>query len=125
MTYPTDIRGVETIDRGTRVRALLASGIGSTIEWYDFILYGTMAAIVFGPLFFPARDSSVALMLSFASFALAFAMRPIGGIIFSHIDDRIGRKKTLVMTLSLWAAAPWLWVFCPITTLSESGLLSF
>jgi hypothetical protein len=101
MTYPTDIRDVETIDRGTRVRALLASGIGSTIEWYDFILYGTMAAIVFGPLFFPARDPSVALMLSFASFALAFAMRPIGGIIFSHIGDRIGRKKTLVMTLSL------------------------
>jgi MFS family permease len=101
MTYPTDIRDVETIDRGTRARALLASGIGSTIEWYDFILYGTMAAIVFGPLFFPARDPSVALMLSFASFALAFAMRPIGGIIFSHIGDRIGRKKTLVMTLSL------------------------
>ncbi|MFE7423347.1 MFS transporter [Rhodococcus sp. NPDC057529] len=101
MTLMSEIRDVETIDRRTRAKALVASGIGSTIEWYDFFLYGTMAALVFGPLFFPSDNPSAALMLSFASFALAFAMRPLGGIIFSHIGDRIGRKKTLVMTLSL------------------------
>jgi MFS family permease len=64
------------------------------VEWYDYFLYGTMAGIIFGPLFFPSSDPAVSLALSFASFALAFLVRPFGGIIFSHIGDRVGRKKT-------------------------------
>lgn len=91
----------ETVDNRTRVRALFASAIGSAIEWYDFFLYGTMAALVFQKLFFPNDDPYVSLMLSYASFGLAFLIRPIGGILFSHIGDRIGRKKTLIITLSI------------------------
>lgn len=92
---------VESIDKATRMRALMGSAIGSAVEWYDYFLYGTMASVVFGPLFFPSSDPLTSTLLSLASFALAFLVRPIGGIVFSHIGDRIGRKKTLVMTLSL------------------------
>ncbi|PWL18556.1 MFS transporter [Falsochrobactrum shanghaiense] len=84
-----------------RRRALIGSAVGSTIEWYDYFLYGTMSAIVFGKLFFPADDPVTSQLLALASFALAFLIRPIGGILFSHIGDRIGRKKTLVITLSI------------------------
>ena len=91
----------EEVSPRTRLRAVLASGVGGVVEWYDYFLYGTMAAIVFGPLFFPASDPAVGLALSLASFALAFVVRPLGGVIFSHIGDRVGRKKTLVATLSL------------------------
>ncbi|WP_081683908.1 MFS transporter [Granulicoccus phenolivorans] len=100
-TTTQDDFDVEHIDKGTRIKALIGSAIGSTVEWYDFFLYGTMASVVFGPLFFPDQDRFTATLLSLASFALAFVVRPIGGIIFSHIGDRIGRKKTLVFTLSL------------------------
>lgn len=80
---------------------MLASLIGSSIEWFDYFLYGTVAALVFNQLFFPAEDPSVGTMLAFASFSLSFFIRPFGGIIFSHIGDKIGRKKTLVLTLAL------------------------
>ncbi|MFJ8063274.1 MFS transporter [Psychrobacillus sp. NPDC096426] len=91
----------ESADNRTRTRALFASAIGSAIEWYDFFLYGTMSALVFQTLFFPNNDPYVSLMLSYASFGLAFLVRPIGGVLFSHIGDRIGRKKTLIITLSI------------------------
>ncbi|MDQ0178014.1 MFS transporter [Bacillus chungangensis] len=86
-------------------KALLASLIGSSIEWFDFFLYGTSAAIVFNKLFFPNEDPFIALMLSYLSFGIPFFIRPLGGIIFSHIGDKIGRKKTLVITLTLMGAA--------------------
>ncbi|KLT73231.1 major facilitator transporter [Neisseria arctica] len=86
-------------------RVLLASLVGSSIEWFDYFLYGTVAALVFNQLFFPAEDPAVGTMLAFASFALSFFIRPFGGIIFSHIGDKIGRKKTLVLTLSLMGGA--------------------
>ncbi|NKC04685.1 MFS transporter [Brucella haematophila] len=89
------------ITDGDRRRALIGSAVGSTIEWYDYFLYGTMSAIVFGKLFFPSDDPVTSQLLALASFALAFLIRPIGGILFSHIGDRIGRKKTLVITLSI------------------------
>ena len=86
-------------------RVLLASLIGSSIEWFDYFLYGTVAALVFNQLFFPAEDPTVGTMLAFASFALSFFIRPFGGILFSHIGDKIGRKKTLVLTLGLMGGA--------------------
>ena len=86
-------------------RVLWASLIGSSSEWCDYFLYGTVAALVFNQLFFPAEDPAVGTMLAFASFALSFFIRPFGGIIFSHIGDRIGRKKTLVLTLGLMGGA--------------------
>jgi MFS family permease len=93
--------GTVTLDARTRRRALWGSAVGSTIEWYDYFLYGTMSGLIFGPLFFPSDNAAVSQMLSLATFALAFVIRPFGGVIFSHIGDRIGRKKTLVITLSL------------------------
>lgn len=86
-------------------KALIASLIGSSIEWYDYFLYGTIAALIFSKLYFPSEDPVVGLMLAYTSFALPFFIRPLGGIIFSHIGDKIGRKKTLVMTLSLMGGA--------------------
>lgn len=83
----------------------IASLVGSAIEWFDYFLYGTVAALVFTQIFFVSEDPTVGLLLSYASLALAFFIRPFGGIIFSHIGDRIGRKKTLVMTLSLMGVA--------------------
>jgi len=89
-------------------RVWIASLVGSSIEWFDYFLYGTVAALVFNQVFFVADDPTVGLMLAYASLALAFFIRPFGGIIFSHIGDRVGRKKTLVMTLSLMGIATFL-----------------
>ncbi|PFP24897.1 MFS transporter [Bacillus sp. AFS073361] len=86
-------------------KALVASLIGSSIEWYDYFLYGTLAALVFNKIFFPTTDPAVGLLIAYASFALPFFIRPLGGVIFSHIGDKIGRKKTLVLTLSLMGGA--------------------
>ena len=93
------------MDKKKMNRVLLASLIGSSIEWFDYFLYGTVAALVFNQVFFVTEDPSVGLILAYASFALAFFIRPFGGIIFSHIGDRIGRKKTLVLTLTLMGVA--------------------
>jgi len=95
----------ETIDSRTRRRALFGSAVGSAVEWYDYFLYGTMAGLVFGPLFFPTGDPVSSQMLALASFAVAFLLRPVGGVVFSHIGDRIGRKKTLVATLTIMGLA--------------------
>ena len=86
-------------------RVLLASMVGSTIEWFDFFLYGSATAIVSNKLFFPSADPIVSLLLAYLSFALPFFIRPIGGILFAHVGDRIGRKKTLVLTLSFMGGA--------------------
>ncbi|ABO66184.1 MULTISPECIES: MFS transporter [Geobacillus] len=93
------------MDKGVSKRVLVASLVGSSIEWFDYFLYGTVAALVFNQLFFPSEDPTVGLLLSYASFALSFFIRPLGGIVFSHIGDKIGRKKTLVLTLSLMGIA--------------------
>jgi MFS family permease len=94
-------------------RVLVASLVGSAIEWFDFFLYGSVTAIVFNRLFFPAADPLVSLMLAYLSFALPFFIRPLGGIIFSHIGDRVGRKRTLVLTLSLMGGGTTLIGFLP------------
>ncbi|MFJ7936661.1 MFS transporter [Sporosarcina sp. NPDC096371] len=93
------------MDKKKMNRVLIASLVGSSIEWFDYFLYGTVAALAFNQLFFVTEDPSIGLMLAYASFALAFFIRPFGGIVFSHIGDRIGRKKTLVLTLSLMGIA--------------------
>lgn len=98
-------QGGVSLDKKQTRRVLTASLVGSSIEWFDYFLYGTMAALVFNQLFFVNEDPTVGLMLAYASFALSFFIRPFGGIIFSHIGDRIGRKKTLVITLSLMGIA--------------------
>src|SRR6201997_1923963 len=80
-------------------RAALASAIGTTIEWYDFFLYNTAAALVFPHLFFPASSAYAGAMQSFATYAVGFAARPVGAAIFGHWGDRIGRKATPIVTL--------------------------
>src|ERR1700751_1084238 len=86
-------------------RAALASAIGTTIEWYDFFLYNTAAALVFPHLFFPASSTYAGAMQSFATYFVGFAARPIGAAIFGHWGDRIGRKTTLIITLLVMGLA--------------------
>ncbi|MES2880346.1 MAG: MFS transporter [Pseudomonadota bacterium] len=104
-TAASAVKTVDMIDEKTRRRAMLGSAVGSAVEWYDYFLYGTMASLVFAPLFFPAADPVSSQMLALASFALAFLIRPVGGVLFAHIGDRVGRKKTLVMTLTIMGLA--------------------
>ncbi|QGQ44179.1 MFS transporter [Metabacillus sediminilitoris] len=101
------------MEKKTTNKILIASLIGSSIEWFDYFLYGTVAALVFNEVFFHSEDPTIGLLLAYASFALAFFIRPLGGIIFSHIGDRIGRKKTLVLTLSLMGGSTVLMGFLP------------
>ena len=86
-------------------KVALTSLAGTSIEWYDFFLYATAAALVFPSVFFPESDPTMGLILSFGTFAFGFVARPIGGILFGHFGDRIGRKKTLVTALMLMGVA--------------------
>jgi metabolite-proton symporter len=83
----------------------MASLIGTTIEWYDFFLYGSAAALVFGHVFFPQSDPITGTLLSFGTYAVGFVARPIGGIVFGHYGDRVGRKKLLMLSLVLMGVA--------------------
>jgi len=80
---------------------MMASAVGSALEWYDFFIYGTAAALVFSDLFFPKFEPTTGLLLSFATFGVGFFARPFGGMVFGHLGDRIGRKPVLVITLLL------------------------
>jgi MFS transporter, MHS family, shikimate and dehydroshikimate transport protein len=86
-------------------RVVVASFIGTTIEWYDFFLYGTAAALVFNQLFFPTLDRFAGTMASLATYAVGFFARPLGGVFFGHFGDRIGRKSMLITTLMLMGLA--------------------
>ncbi|WP_051574201.1 MFS transporter [Mycobacterium sp. URHB0044] len=83
----------------------MASTVGAIVDWYDFFLYGTAAALVFGPLFFPNETPAVGTLASLGSFAVGFVFRPIGGAIFGHFGDRVGRRKMLVITILLMGLA--------------------
>jgi metabolite-proton symporter len=89
------------VGRRALIEAVIASTVGTTIEWYDFFLYGVMAALVFPRLFFPKVDPFLGQVLSFATFTTGFVARPLGGVIFGYLGDRVGRKSTLVATLLL------------------------
>ncbi len=94
-------------------RILTASLVGTAVEFYDFYIYATAAALVFGPLFFPSSDPTTQVMLSFMSFGIAFFARPVGAIAFGHFGDRIGRKSTLVASLILMGGSTLLIAFLP------------
>src|ERR1700743_1587620 len=92
------------IRRRIKRRAVIASTVGTTIEWYDFFLYNTAAALVFGPLFFNNTEAG-GVLLAFSTQFVGFAARPIGAAIFGHYGDRIGRKYSLIATLLLMGGA--------------------
>jgi MFS family permease len=109
------------LDHRTQLRrAVIASTVGTTIEWYDFLLYGQMAAIVFAKLYFPSSDPLTGTLQSFAVFAVGFAARPIGAAIFGHYGDRIGRKAALIATLLLTGLSTFL-VGC-VPTYEQIGI---
>jgi metabolite-proton symporter len=91
----------ESQRRRMLVRALVASTVGTTIEWYDFLLYSTAAGLVFGRVFFPETDPSTGLLLAFGTYFVGFLARPVGAAIFGHFGDRIGRKASLIATFIL------------------------
>jgi metabolite-proton symporter len=93
------------VKKSSHVKVAFASLIGTAIEWYDFFLYGTSAALVFNKLFFPSVDPTVGTLLALVTFAVGFIARPFGGIIFGHFGDRIGRKRMLYLTLLIMGIA--------------------
>ncbi|HET8707905.1 MAG TPA: MFS transporter, partial [Pseudomonadales bacterium] len=94
-------------------KVLVASLVGTSIEYYDFYLYGTAAALVFGALFFPGESSTAQQLSAFATFAIAFIARPLGSALFGHFGDRIGRKTTLVLSLLIMGLSTTLIAFLP------------
>ncbi|QZY28659.1 MFS transporter [Nocardioides coralli] len=94
-----------TEEQSSIVKVVFASLVGTAVEWYDFFLYGSAAALVFGTLFFPESDPVNATLLAFGTYAVGFAARPLGGIVFGHFGDRVGRKKMLVVALMLMGVA--------------------
>jgi MFS family permease len=115
MAAVTDVNYALTPDQHARElrRAVVAATVGTTIEWYDFLLYSTMAGLVFGKLFFPNEDPLTATLNSFAIYFVGFVARPIGAFIFGHYGDRIGRKSTLIVTLLLMGISTFLVAFLP------------
>ena len=103
----------ETDHRAQLRRAVIASTVGTTIEWYDFLLYSTVTGLVFGKLFFPKSDPLVGVLEAFAVYTVGFIARPIGAMIFGHYGDRIGRKGALIATLLLTGLATFAVGFVP------------
>src|ERR1700734_1591907 len=95
------------------MRAVIASTVGTTIEWYDFFLYSTVTGLVFAQLYFPKSNAALGSLQAFGIYAVGFAARPIGAGIFGHYGDRIGRKSTLISTLLPMGAATFLVAFVP------------
>jgi MFS family permease len=94
-------------------RAVVASTIGTAIEWYDFFIYGTAAGLIFGKLYFPNEDPLTGTLAAFGTYFIGFVGRPIGAAIFGHYGDRIGRKATLIATLLCMGIATFLVAFVP------------
>ncbi|ASN06104.1 MFS transporter [Virgibacillus necropolis] len=108
---------------GKMLRRVVASSlIGSTIEWYDFFLYGVVAGIVFSHVYFPTGDPVVSTMLAFGTFAAGFVVRPVGGIIFGHFGDKIGRKSMLILSLTIMGISTTLVAFLP--TYGDIGIVA-
>jgi len=115
MASLTDVNYALTPNQHARElrRAVVAATVGTTIEWYDFLLYSTMAGLVFGKLFFPNEDPLTATLNAFGIYFIGFIARPIGAFIFGHFGDRVGRKSTLIVTLVLMGVSTFLVAFLP------------
>ena len=100
-----DVAGTPTTSPDELRRVVLGAVVGTALEWYDFFIYGTAAALVFGTLFFKEGAEGVGTLLAFATFGVGFLFRPLGGIVFGHIGDRIGRRATLIITTVIMGVA--------------------
>src|SRR5277367_1326074 len=106
--------GLSHSEHGAQLRkAVIAATVGTTIEWYDFFIYGTAAGLVFPKLFFPNSDPLTGTLAAFSTYFIGFVGRPIGAAIFGHYGDRIGRKATLIATLLVMGIATFLIAFVP------------
>ena len=114
--------GVASQPRQAMVRVASASFIGALLEWYDFYIFATASAIVFGPLFFPGGSAVVSTMAAFGAFAAGFLARPLGGLLFGHLGDRFGRKASLVATLAIIGVGTFLIGLLP--TFATAGIAS-
>lgn len=103
------------------VTVAVASFIGTTIEWFDYLLFGAATVLILNPLFFPSDNPVNSSLAGFGAIAVAFVARPLGGLFFGHHGDRIGRKRMLVLTVLLMGAGTLPSVCCPPTTRSGSG----
>lgn len=103
-------------------RVLFAALMGTAVEFYDFFIYGTAAALVFGPVFFPAESKAAQTLLAFASFGIAFLARPVGAVFFGHFGDRVGRKSTLVASLVTMGISTFLIALLP--TYAQAGWIA-
>ena len=110
MTEPT---AMQDLSQTEIVKVAFASAVGTTVEWYDFFIYGTAAALVFNRQFFPEIDPLMGTLAAFATFGVGFFARPVGGVIFGHYGDRIGRKRMLVLSLLIMGVATFLIGFLP------------
>src|SRR4051794_19703526 len=109
MQTPREHDGARPEDAGkTPVKAALASWIGSVLEYYDFFIYGTAAALVFGKVFFPESDPATGTLLSFATYGVGYVARPIGAFFMGHIGDKYGRKRVLLLTVTMMGVATFL-----------------
>src|SRR5687768_6046998 len=106
VSLPAALPSATITRRASEARKVaVASAIGTTVEWYDFFIYGTAAAVVFAPQFFPQVSALAGTMASFATFAVGFVARPLGGVVMGHFGDRTGRKSMLVWSLMLMGGA--------------------
>jgi MFS family permease len=121
MAMATTVGALSETEHSAQLRkAVIASTVGTAIEWYDFFLYGTAAGLVFGKLFFPNQDALSATLLAFGTYFIGFAARPVGAAIFGHYGDRIGRKATLIATLLFMGLSTFFIAFVP--TYADIGI---
>ncbi|WP_232668201.1 MFS transporter [Pseudonocardia sp. TRM90224] len=113
MTNPDPDPATDPVTGAPMRRVAASVLIGTTIEWYDFILYGSAAALVLGPLYFPGNDPVASTLFAFSTFAVGFLARPLGGIVLGHFGDRVGRKQMLVLSLSMMGVATFLMGLLP------------
>ena len=92
---------VNTSKRTSTSRLAAASAVGTTLEWYDFTVYNTLAALIFNRLFFPSFDPLVGTILAFSTYAVGYISRPIGGLVFGHLGDKLGRRFVLFVTVAI------------------------
>jgi MFS transporter, MHS family, shikimate and dehydroshikimate transport protein len=127
MSYARSDATIDTHDHGAAKatplkKIVIASAFGTVVEWYDFFVYGTAAALVFGKLFFPASDPVVSTLAAFSVYAVGYIARPLGGIVIAHFGDRLGRRSMLVLSMLLMGFGTFLVGVLP--TYEQIGILA-